>query len=856
MSDYLDPNNEELLKDFYIEAELQIDTLEQNILVLENDPGEKDSIDEIFRAAHTLKGAAATVQMTQLAEFTHLVEDVLDGIRSGETTADEELIDLLLKSIDVIKEMLQTAKDGTSYDRDITDIKEGLRALLGRKSGGAEAKAAAASDSKGARESAVAGGPESGNTDAGKPRESEAGVGTGSQGTGASSSAQLTEYDLLELGEAAGTGEKVFQVRVEFNKDHPMNSIGGVQVFAALKDLGTVLKTIPDFEELYEDVFHPEIYYYLSTSSEAEAVENKLNLPDVVTHKEITPLEKLKSRGDVGDEGSARESGQRAAGETQAAPGAPSGQAKESAGAEPAKAAAQEKAEAADRSETAEEKAASREKAAAGDSEKTEESGEKRAEGVKEPELRKSGSSSSILRVDSKRIDDLLNLVSEAVITKATFSQISQSFTEAQADMAQARGEYYEKLRELFDSLPEYLKRIQDGEAVKKIKSDIVERFGGLYTIFDSFENEIKTTVNKFNSTAQNLSRNTSDLQEGVMQIRMVPISQIFNRFPRLVRDVSKDLGKKVKLEMEGEDTELDKSIIEDLLDPLIHCVRNSIDHGIESPEERKKAAKPEQGHVFLKASNEGNMIIIEVEDDGKGIDVDSVYKKAVDRGLIHENKKLSDVEAFNLIFEPGFSTAKSVTNLSGRGVGLDVVKRQIEKLNGSVSVWSEVGMGSRITIKIPLTLAIIQGLLIRVGKEIYAVPITSVLDSHRIKASDIRMIDNYEVFNVREDVISLIRLSRLFNIPTENNREYSYVVIVGSGEKKMGLMIDSLIGEEDVVIKPLRDKYTNVPGIAGATILGDGTVALIIDVSQLLDLGLRQEIENRKRRATQITGE
>ncbi|MFO7849445.1 MAG: chemotaxis protein CheA [Spirochaetia bacterium] len=860
MSDYLDPNNEELLKDFFIEAELQIDTLEQNILVLENDPGEKDSIDEIFRAAHTLKGAAATVQMTQLSEFTHLVEDVLDGIRSGETTADEELIDLLLRSIDVIKEMLQTAKDGTSYDRDISDIKDGLRALLGRKQEGDKEKTA---EPSGKREDA----PEPQGAEQAQRTEQiaeSAQPGEGDQG--AASSAQLTEYDLLELGEAADTGEQVFQIRVSFNKDHPMNSIGGVQVFAALKDLGTVLKTIPDFEELYEDVFHPEIYYYISTASGADAIEKKLDLPDVITAKEITPLEKLRSRGDTGGK-SPSEEPRKAQEPQQQEPQQERAQEKEpkeakagesaprKKGEEPlaGKAEGTGKTEGTGKAEEAGKKTEGAGKAAA---KETGEAEKKQPEGVKEQELRKSGASSSILRVESKRIDDLLNLVSEAVITKARFSQISQKFSEAQNDMSQARQEYYESLKELFDSLPEYLKRIQEGETVKKIKADIVERFDGLYTIFDSFENQIKTTVDQFNSTAQNLSRNTSDLQEGVMQIRMVPISQIFNRFPRLVRDVSKDLKKKVKLDMEGEDTELDKSIIEDLLDPLIHCVRNSIDHGIESPEERKKAGKPEQGNVFLKASNEGNMIIIEIEDDGKGIDVESVYRKAVDRGLIHENKKLSDVEAFNLIFEPGFSTAKSVTNLSGRGVGLDVVKRQIEKLNGSVSVWSEVGLGSRITIKIPLTLAIIQGLLIRVGKEIYAVPITSVLDSHRIKASDIRMIDNYEVFNVREDVISLIRLSRLFNIPTDNNREYSYVVIVGSGEKKMGLMIDSLIGEEDVVIKPLRDKYTNVPGIAGATILGDGTVALIIDVSQLLDLGLRQEIENRKRRATQITGE
>jgi two-component system chemotaxis sensor kinase CheA len=337
------------------------------------------------------------------------------------------------------------------------------------------------------------------------------------------------------------------------------------------------------------------------------------------------------------------------------------------------------------------------------------------------------------------------------------------------------------------------------------------------------------------------------------MQIRMVPISQIFSRFPRLVRDVSKSLNKKVLLTIEGEDTELDKSVIEDLLDPLIHCVRNAVDHGIETPNERVAAGKEEEGEILLKASNEGNMIIIEVSDNGKGIDVESVHKKAVDRGLIHPNKQLSNIEAFNMIFEPGFSTAKKVTDISGRGVGLDVVKKQIEKLNGTVSVWSEKGLGTKLTIKLPLTLAIIQGLLIRVGKEIYAIPITSVIDSHRVKLSDIKMIDNYEVFNVREDVISVLRLSRLFKIDSSDNNEHYFIVIVGSGDKKVGLVVDSLIGEEDVVIKPLKDKYTNSPGIAGATILGDGTVSLIIDVSQLLDLGLAKEKEKRQRREAVI---
>ena len=306
-------------------------------------------------------------------------------------------------------------------------------------------------------------------------------------------------------------------------------------------------------------------------------------------------------------------------------------------------------------------------------------------------------------------------------------------------------------------------------------------------------------------------------------------------------------------MEVKGQDTELDKSVIEDLLDPLIHCVRNAVDHGIEMPEERRRAGKDETGTVFLKASNEGSLISIEISDDGKGIDVEAVHRKAVDRGLIHPSKQLSDIEAFGLIFEPGFSTASKVTDISGRGVGLDVVKKQCEKLNGSVSVWSGRREGSRVTIKLPLTLAIIQGLLVRVGPETYAIPITSVLESQRITSEEIKLIDNYEVINIREEVVSLLRMDRLFGIPAGAARAHDYVVVVGTEEDKVGLVVDSLIGEEDVVIKPLKDRFTNSPGIAGATILGDGRVALIIDVGQLLVLGLEQSQEELQRRVLAI---
>ncbi|MFP4362532.1 MAG: chemotaxis protein CheW [Spirochaetia bacterium] len=806
MSDYLDPNNEELLKDFFMEAQLQIDALEQNILVLENDPGNGDAVDEIFRAAHTLKGAAATVQMMELAEFTHLLEDVLDEIRSGKVKTDTALVDTLLEGIDVTKAMLQARMNGEVYSGDITQVQDSLNNLLpGAKQKDVASKQKQAAPAKKAFPATAQ-----------EPASDEQGI---------------SEYELLEMKEAADSDAPILQVTVYFNEDHPMNTVGGIQVFAALKDLGKILKTDPEFEMLYEDNFYENVKYFIASDKDASEIRKRVFIPDVTTDIIVTDITSgsFPTRQKPQAKPRKQEVSQQELDKVAA-------QLKSAKTEKPEKQKETPKPSVTDNVEEPAEKTPPKDVA-----KKT----------AKEPSKQKV--SSSILRVDSSRIDNLLNLVTETVIIKATFNQISSQFADDLSDFQTTQSEYRDDIRELFDSLPEYLEAIKEGKSIKEVKRELLDRYGNIFNLFDTFEGKLKNTVSKFRGTAQNLGRITGDLQEGVMRIRMVPISQIFSRFPRLVRDLSKTLKKNINLNIEGEDTELDKSVIEDLLDPLIHCVRNSIDHGIESPEERKEAGKPEEGQVYLKASNEGNMILIEISDDGKGIDVESIRKKAINRGLIHPNKKLTDIEAFNMIFEPGFSTAKNVTNISGRGVGLDVVKKQIEKLNGSVSVWSEKGIGTRMTIKLPLTLAIIQGLLVRVGKEIYAIPIASIVDSHRIKPSEIKLIDNYEVFNVRDDVVSLIRLNRLFKIPSSEQGDYKFVVIVGSGDKKMGLMVDSLIGEEDVVIKPLKDQYTNSPGIAGATILGDGTVSLIIDVSQLLDLGLRKELEKRKSREATI---
>ncbi|MDR0525924.1 MAG: chemotaxis protein CheA [Spirochaetaceae bacterium] len=810
MSDYLDPNNEELLKDFFSEAQMQIDTLEQNILVLETEGGNRDAVDEIFRAAHTLKGGSATVEMMELSHFTHLVEDVLDAIRSDAVTINEDVVDTLLSAIDIIKAMLGKRMEGSVYQDDTSEIERQLSALLPEGTGRKKNKpgpqqAVTAGPSKPGAPQAVAAAP--------VPQAVGGGSATSNAGT-------LTEYDLLELKESVDGGLPIYRVSVQLDEGGLMNTVSGIQVYASLKGDGTILKTLPDFEKLYEDNFYPWVDYFIASAKPVEEIKRHVLIPDVSLNAEIINIKDIKG---VAIMSMAEVPAHQVPAPAPEKPG-PAAPPKPS----PAKP------EAEDRHEASPPKTGGASKSSSDAAKAGKEAG-------------------SILRVDSKRIDDLLNLVSETVITKATFNQISMQFAELLNELHNLEVTYRDKTKSLFDSLPDYLESIQGGRSIKDVRKEINDQYGDIFTLFDGFEASVKNNVGKFRSTAQNLGRITGELQEGVMRIRMVPISQIFSRFPRLVRDLSKSLNKKINLVIEGEETELDKSVIEDLLDPIMHSVRNSVDHGIESQEARAAAGKPEEGMVILKAANEGNMIIIEIADDGKGIDVEAVKAKAIERGLIHPNKLLTDVEAYNLIFEPGFSTAKQITSISGRGVGLDVVRRQIEKLNGTVTVTSEKGKGTKFIIKLPLTLAIIQGLLVRVGPEIYSIPITSVIESLRIKPEDIRMIDNYEVFNIRNDVVSLLRLNRLFGIKTEEQQEYNFIVIVGTAEKKMGFMVDSLIGEEDVVIKPLRDQYTNSPGIAGASILGDGSVSLIIDVGQLLELGLRKELEERQIREAAI---
>ena len=798
MSDYLDINNEELLKDFFTEAEQQVENLESNILVIENDPTNHEAIDEIFRAAHTLKGGSATVEMTELSTFTHAVEDVLDEIRSDRVQVTEPVVDVLLSSIDTIKAMLESRANGSVYQDDVTPLLERLRAFIPEKADKKAKKSAPVQAAHAPAPAPVQAAPQA-------PAQSGGEVPV------------LSDDEYAELSQVCEEGQKLWCVTVAFDESNPMKSVGGIQVFAALKACGSVLKTVPDFDALYEDEFYPIVKYYLASNSSSEDIEDVAFLSDVTLSTDaqvVEPESAVKSKPAV----SPVQSAPVQAALVQSAP-------------EPVEAVVQK--------EEVQAPAASETEVKPQETKKT----EAKAPAKGAPATGTHIQQGSVLRVDSKRIDYLLNLVSETVITKAAFNQTAAQMGDIQVQFQAIDAAYREKIRRMFDQLPQYLEEIQTGVSIKEIKTNITQEFGDVVNYFDTFESQLKNLSVKFRSSTQNLGRIAGELQEGVMKIRMVPINQIFSRFPRVVRDLQRDLNKKVNLVIEGEDTELDKTVIDDLLDPVMHCVRNSVDHGIETPEVRVAAGKPEEGTLLLKASNEGNQIIIDIADDGAGINVEKVKQKAISKGLIHPNKIISDQEAYQLIFMPGFSTADKISNVSGRGVGLDVVKTMIEKLNGTVSVTSEAGKGTKFSIRLPLTLAIIQGLLVRVGKEVYSIPIASVIESQRVKTEDISTIDNYEVLNVRNEVISILRLSRLFNIKETTQSDYSFVVIVGSEEKKIGVMVDSLIGEEDVVIKPLRDQFTNSPGIAGASVLGDGSVSLIIDVRQLLELGVRQEL-------------
>ncbi len=399
------------------------------------------------------------------------------------------------------------------------------------------------------------------------------------------------------------------------------------------------------------------------------------------------------------------------------------------------------------------------------------------------PTKREPATVEQTIRVDVKRLDHLMNLIGELVLAK---------------------------------------------NRLIKINDDVEERYEG-----EEFLEELNQVVSI-------VSLVTTDLQIAVMKTRMLPIGKVFNKFPRMIRDLSRELKKDIELEISGEDTELDKSIVEEIGDPLVHIIRNSCDHGVETPAIRVANGKTEKGTIILKAYNEGNQIVIQIDDDGKGLDVNMLKNKSLEKGIITEKEadNMSDKDAYSLIFKPGFSTAATVTSVSGRGVGMDVVKTNIEKLNGMIDIESELGKGTSIKLKIPLTLAIIQALLVGVQEEYYAIPLASVLETVRISKDEIYTVEGRSVMRLREDILSLVHIGDIFEVERIlDSSEHAYVVVLGLGTSKLGLIVDTLVGQEEIVIKSLGDYLKGIDGIAGATIRGDGGVTLIVDVVALMQM-------------------
>jgi two-component system chemotaxis sensor kinase CheA len=392
---------------------------------------------------------------------------------------------------------------------------------------------------------------------------------------------------------------------------------------------------------------------------------------------------------------------------------------------------------------------------------------------------------SQTVRVDIRKLDNLMNIVGELVINRTSITQISQ-------ELLALRG------------------------------------FTGLAV--------------DLSKGSRNLERNLRQLQQAVIGSRMVPIGQVFSRLNRVVRKLSKEFGKKVDLAVFGEETELDKLMVEDLADPLLHLVRNSFDHGLEEPTERKKQGKPEMGVIELRAEQRGNHIIIEVEDDGRGIDIEKIRKLAAKRGLVGEGQALDEQQALSILFLPAFSTKEKASEVSGRGVGLDVVKTNVAKLGGMIDVETELGVGTRFTITLPITLAIIQALLVEAGGQVYAIPLNSILESNRIYRDQIRTVERREVIHLRDTTLPLLRLTEIFGLKGNGGEdsEKLYVVVVGLAEKRLGLVVDSLRGQQEVVIKSLGEVFENVSGIAGATELGDKKAILVLDVGALIEEATR----------------
>ena len=692
------------LEIFIDESEEHLQTLSDCIMVLEKEPDNKDTINEVFRAAHSLKGMAGTMGFKRMQHLTHDMENVFQEVRSDRVKVTSGMIDLLFKCLDALEGYLDNIKstsDEGTEDNEVI-IKE-LNDFIAK----ADGEAAAESEPKA---QAVA----------------EAAPAASQEEKAEQEKIELTDEEKKAVREAETNGQHIYAMTVHIQKDCLLKAARAFLVFKAVEDFGQILVYRPSSQDIEDEKFELEFSFFLASEEASDKI--------VAAAKAVSEIEKVDLEEIHLDE---------YVKETEPQEEQP----------------AQETA--AEQKETPAEAP--------------------KAAGKKAPAAKKQTNAKPVtgrtVRVDIEKLDALMNQVSELIIAKNSLVSISSSES----------GEYQ---NQSFHEQIEYLERI------------------------------------------------TTNLHESVMKVRMVPIESVVNKFPRMIRDLSRKLGKKMELYMTGEDTELDRTVVDQIGDPLQHLLRNSADHGLEDNATRVERGKPEVGSIFLKAFQEGNNVIIEVGDDGNGIDVAAVRDKAIERGVItaEQAENMTQKEFINLLFLPSFSMAKKITDISGRGVGLDVVKSNIEALGGDVEVHTKLGEGTTFIVRLPLTLAIIQALMVEIRDEKYAIALGSISNIESIPVNEIKYVQAQEVIHLRGAVIPLIRLDQVLDMEEKQEEpENLTVVIVKKGDSLAGLVVDNLIGQQEIVIKSLGKYINNNKIISGATILGDGEVALILDVNTLM---------------------
>ncbi|WP_415903977.1 chemotaxis protein CheA [Neptuniibacter sp. QD48_55] len=793
-----------------------LEVMESSLLNL--DSADEETINTIFRAAHSIKGGAGTFGFNEVADFTHVVETLLDELRSGKQSITPELVNLLLESVDCIKMLLEAAQDGPEVDAaKIQQVKQRLEQALGQEPSQDQALSEAPVSDSGEADAEMSCWnikftPHRDLLQAGhEPAFMFEALAELGELTATPSFANLPDFssinseelflswDLQLVSDDCSEDEvrEIFEwvedeCDLEVNqgkacsnpltvKEDAVSSEAGWSIlfspkpsmletgnepsfmFEALEELGQLdiqvnLERLVDFDKLNPEQLLLSWQLDLISDCSKEEIEEVFEWVEDECTLDLEP--KVQQSSNEVEESSAQS-------------GTPSNVEP------PSIQSSAPTAESAPKLETQKSSASVP---------------ANQASTARKP---KAAESSSI-RVDTDKIDALINRVGELVITQAMLGQVGEELAE-----------------------------ITGGSEVERLQSGL-----------------------------EQLERNTRDLQEDVMRVRMLPISFVFNRFPRLVHDVSGKLGKKVELVITGEQTEIDKTVMEKIGDPMVHLIRNSLDHGLEAPDERAAAGKSEVGRVELNAYHQGGFIIIDITDDGRGLNTEKIYQKALDNGLITADQQLSDSEINELIFKPGFSTADAVSDLSGRGVGMDVVRRNIESLGGHVSVTSEPGHGSTFSVSLPLTLAILDGQLVRVHNETYIVPLISIVETILADKSAMSPIaGENKLLHFREEYIPLINLRTLFKLPVdEDQTDTCLIAIVENGGQKIGLVVDELFGQQQVVIKSLEVNFKRIEGFAGATILGDGSVALILDIAGLMKRGLDFESAKAAQKRNEIS--